>query len=98
MVAIPDIGKNPGYPGIPGDGIKDGVPDISDHGQGKGKKKCPPCPKPPKWGARIDKVPPSRPHKPCCGDHLHIYYFKYNQNPVTCRCYLQKIDYVICLE
>jgi hypothetical protein len=46
---------------------------------------CPPCPPPPP--PRIDRVPPSRPHYPCPGDHWH--YFIYNQNPVTCQCYVQ---------
>jgi hypothetical protein len=44
---------------------------------------CPPCPAPP--GPDIDRVPPSRPHFPCPGDHWH--YYEYNQNPVTCQCY-----------
>jgi RHS repeat-associated protein len=44
---------------------------------------CPPCPNPPP--PEIDRVPPSRPHFPCPGDHWH--YYEYNQNPVTCKCY-----------
>lgn len=47
---------------------------------------CPPCPTPPP--PQIHRVPPSRPHFPCPGDHFH--YFFYNQNPVTCQCYLQR--------
>jgi RHS repeat-associated protein len=46
---------------------------------------CPPCPAPPP--PRIDRVPPSRPHWPCPGDHWH--YYVYNQNPVTCQCFLK---------
>ena len=48
---------------------------------------CPPCPSPPT--PRIDRVPPSRPHYTCPGDHWH--YFRYNQDPKTCRCYLQQM-------
>jgi hypothetical protein len=44
---------------------------------------CPPCPSPPP--PDIDRVPPSRPHAPCPGDHWH--YYEYNQNPTTCVCY-----------
>ncbi len=44
---------------------------------------CPPCPAPP--SPQIDRVPPSRPHFPCPGDHWH--YYVYNQNPVTCQCF-----------
>jgi RHS repeat-associated protein len=49
-------------------------------------KPCPPCPAPPP--PQIHRVPPSTPHFPCPGDHWH--YFVYNQNPVTCQCYLQR--------
>ena len=56
------------------------------------KKKCPPCPPPPP--PRIDKVPPSRPHWPCTGDHMHV--FEMNQNPVTCQCFPKEKE-VICL-
>jgi RHS repeat-associated protein len=52
---------------------------------------CPPCPPPPP--PRLDKVPPSRPHYPCPGDHLHT--FVVNQNPKTCQCYV-KAGPVIC--
>jgi RHS repeat-associated protein len=47
---------------------------------------CPPCPPPPP--PQIHRVPPARPHYPCPGDHWH--YFVYNQNPVTCQCFLQR--------
>jgi hypothetical protein len=52
-----------------------------------------PCPAPPP--PRIDRVPPSATHHPCPGDHAH--FFKYNQNPVTCQCFLQKIEPPTCL-
>jgi hypothetical protein len=45
---------------------------------------CPPCP--PNPAPEIDRVPPSTPHWPCTGDHWH--YRVYNQNPVTCECFL----------
>jgi hypothetical protein len=45
---------------------------------------CPPCPANPP--PEIDRVPPSEPHWPCPGDHWHYRY--YNQNPVTCQCFL----------
>ncbi|NJL28925.1 MAG: RHS repeat-associated core domain-containing protein [Thermoanaerobaculia bacterium] len=41
------------------------------------QKGCPPCPPPPP--PRIDRVPPSRPHFPCKGDHW--VYFRYDQGP-----------------
>jgi hypothetical protein len=53
-----------------------------------------PCPPPPP--PRIDRVPPSKPHFPCAGDHAH--FFKYNQNPATCECFLQKIEPPTCLD
>lgn len=47
---------------------------------------CAPCPPGgPVPNTRIDKVPPSAPHFPCKGDHWH--YRRYNQDPVTCKCY-----------
>jgi RHS repeat-associated protein len=47
---------------------------------------CAPCPPGgPFPNVRIDKVPPSRPHFPCKGDHWH--YRKYSQDPVTCKCF-----------
>jgi RHS repeat-associated protein len=45
-------------------------------------KKCPPCPAPPPPEFHYD-----HPHYPC-GPHWH--YFVYNQNPVTCTCYLSR--------
>jgi hypothetical protein len=48
------------------------------------RQPCPPCP--PNPPPEIDLVPPSRPHFPCPGDHWH--YQIYNQNPITCTCFL----------
>jgi len=48
------------------------------------QKKCPPCAPPPP--PRIDKVPPSKPHYPCKGDHWT--YYEVHQAPYprcTCR-------------
>lgn len=50
------------------------------------KTRCPPCPPPPP--PEIHRVPPSRRHFPCPGDHAHT--FRYNQNPKTCECFLRK--------
>jgi hypothetical protein len=36
----------------------------------------------------IHRVPPSRPHWPCTGDHVH--WFRQMQNPNNCRCFLQR--------
>lgn len=44
---------------------------------------CPPCPRPP--NPDVDRVPPSRRHGGCPGDHWH--YYEYNQDPVSCICY-----------
>jgi len=63
----------------------------------KTQKGCPPCPRPPAPYTRTDLVPPSRPHYPCPGDHTHYYEPKYNQNPVTCECFLDPNEVkVIC--
>ena len=54
------------------------------------KKSCPPC-NPPIvtiW-YRIDYVPPSKPHYPFHGTHVHLY--KMNQNPNNCQCFWQPI-------
>jgi hypothetical protein len=56
------------------------------------QSKCKPCDPPPP--PRIDRVPPSRPHWPCTGDHMHV--FEMNQNPVTCQCFPKEKE-VICL-
>ena len=44
---------------------------------------CPPCPAPP--GPEIHR---DHTHYPCT-DHWH--YFRYNQNPQTCQCFLQRL-------
>jgi RHS repeat-associated protein len=40
-------------------------------------------------GYRLDPVPPSRPHYPITGDHVHLY--KMQQNPGTGKCFWQPI-------
>ena len=40
-------------------------------------------------GYRLDEVPPSRPHQPINGDHVHLY--KMNQNPTNGQCFWQPI-------
>ena len=47
-------------------------------------KCCPPCPPPPPPETHWD-----HPHGDCPGIHWH--YFRYNQDPETCKCYLQRI-------
>jgi len=48
---------------------------------------CKPCPPPPP--PIVHLVPPSKPHYPCFGDHIH--YFTYSQGPPPqCICRLQK--------
>ncbi|MFO0606354.1 MAG: DUF4157 domain-containing protein [Polyangiales bacterium] len=49
-------------------------------------RNCPPCPAPPP--PDIHRVPPHEPHFPCPADHYH--WFRYNQNPQTCQCFLQR--------
>lgn len=39
-------------------------------------------------GYRLDRVPPSKPHFPFKGDHVHLYIRR--QNPKTCECYWNK--------
>jgi hypothetical protein len=51
-------------------------------------KPCPPCPEPPK-----PQVHKDHDHYPCLkdtGSMTHWHYFTYNQNPDTCKCYLQR--------
>ncbi len=54
------------------------------------KKTCPPC-NPPVGTIRyrVDMVPPSEPHYPHTGSHVHLY--KMNQNPNNCQCFWQPI-------
>jgi hypothetical protein len=47
-------------------------------------KTCPPCPAPP--GPDIHS---GHTHFPCTGAHWH--HFRYNQNPETCQCFLQRL-------
>ena len=62
-------------------------------------KECPACPPPTqKPGSRLDCVPPSRPHYPCKGNHLHSWVFVMHQNPITCQCYEKKEETVTCLK
>lgn len=61
-------------------------------------KKCPACPPPTQQpGSRLDCVPPSRPHYPCKGNHLHSWVFVMHQNPKTCQCHEKKEEKVTCL-
>ena len=39
-------------------------------------------------GYRLDLVPPSKPHYPYSGNHIHLR--QANQNPETCRCFWGK--------
>ncbi len=57
---------------------------------------CAACPAPPPPDSRTDVVPPSRPHWPCTGTHTHHYVYHYNQNPVTCMCFLGKTETITC--
>jgi len=50
---------------------------------------CPPCPRPPANDSRYDS---SHAHWPCKGAHTHHYTYRYNQNPSSCQCFLQKIE------
>jgi len=43
----------------------------------------------------VDLVPPSKPHKPCIGDHWHC--IRYNQTP-NCRCFPKSEDEAHCLD
>jgi RHS repeat-associated protein len=53
------------------------------------ENKCPPCAPPAGTvGYRIDGVPPSKPHFPFEGTHVHLYIMR--QDPKTCRCYWNK--------
>lgn len=58
---------------------------------------CPPC-NPPVGSIlfEIHRVPPSVPHAPCTGDHIH--YFVQRQNPNGCQCFMTKEKEVDCLN
>ena len=58
--------------------------------------RCAACPPPPPPSARLDTVPPSRPHWPCTGSHTHAYTYYYNQNPITCACFLGQNETITC--
>ena len=62
---------------------------------------CPPCTPPvgTRQFKRLDRSPPSAPHWPCPGDHVHI--LVRNQNPRTCQCFWNRPpppDDVICID
>lgn len=53
------------------------------------KKPCPPCVPPVGTVAyEIHRVPPSKPHFPCAGDHVH--WFMRMQNPNNCQCFWKR--------
>lgn len=59
---------------------------------------CPQC-IPPKGtvGIRVDWVPPSVPHAPCPGSHVHFYI--QSQNPNNCQCFWSpQRRNVLCLD
>lgn len=62
--------------------------------------KCGECVPPPSRGTvgvRIDWVPPSRPHAPCTGSHVHFYLR--SQNPNNCQCFwAPRRRNVLCLD
>lgn len=63
-------------------------------------RNCPPCNPPAgtRMFKRLDRSPPSAPHWPCPGDHVHI--LVQNQNPRTCACFWNRPappDDVICI-
>lgn len=55
----------------------------------KKKKKCPPCVPPVGTiSFEVHRVPPSKPHWPCPGDHVH--FFQQMQNPINCQCFKKR--------
>lgn len=70
--------------------------DATDCANCDAAQPCPACtpPEGTEQGERLDRVPPSRPHHPCPGDHLHTRIMR--QNPRTCQCFWNK-GRVICL-
>ena len=71
-----------------------------------GSGKCPPCPPRPKGKeateanpiTRIDRVPPSKTHFPCPGDHTHYDWYEENQRPwPDCKCFWNARTKVECL-
>jgi hypothetical protein len=78
---MPLPGASPGQSGA--DAIARGIMRLL-RGHDEEKGCCPACPDPPP--PRIDRVPPSKPHYPCTGDHWS--YFEYHQASYpqcTCR-------------
>gem|GEM_PF-1583778 len=63
-------------------------------------KACEPCaiPATPPEPARVDCVPPSKPHHPCKSHHWHVYSWQVNQNPETCECHNNKREEVLCYD
>lgn len=61
------------------------------------KNGCPPCVPPVGTTMfEIHRVPPSAPHHPCVGDHVH--FFLQQQNPNNCQCFLKRNSRpVLCL-
>jgi RHS repeat-associated protein len=51
--------------------------------------RCSACPAPPPPDSRTDTT---HSHWPCPGAHTHYYRYEYNQNPVSCQCFLKKIE------
>ncbi len=64
------------------------------------RRTCPPCPPAPDAPpARYDRAPPSTPHFPCPGDHLHFYWYEVNQRPwPDCACFNNLRETVVCAE
>jgi len=62
------------------------------------KKACSPCVWVPQADySRYDAVPPSRPHFPCPGDHIHYSSFVVRQDPKTCQCFENQEERVECV-
>ena len=62
---------------------------LADIWTDDGPNECPPCPKPPPAVTHYDHD-----HGGCfkrTGSKTHWHWFRYNQNPKTCKCYLQRM-------
>jgi len=74
------------------------IPKTKEKCKEKEKKPCPPC-NPPVGtvGYEIHRVPHSRLHWPCPGDHVH--WFERHQNSYNCQCFWKR-DFILptCLE
>ena len=88
-IMAPSPGSGPGI-SSPGQATT-----ASSGGSGGSNPKCncPDC-NPPVGTIRyrLDQVPPSAPHWPFTGDHVHLY--QMNQNPHNCQCFWKKIGVV----